>query len=341
MVLPAYGAPLEPMELPDPAPSAEGVVVAVAAAGVCHSDLHLIDGVAPILPSFPWVLGHEIVGTVAAVGPQVQSVAVGDAVAVFGGWGCGACRLCRAGEEQLCGIERWAGIGAFGGYADYVSVPAERHLVPLGDLDPVAAVPLTDAGLTSYRAVRKSVDVLGPDSFLVSVGVGGLGQFGLTYARLLTAAATIAVDVSAAKRDTALALGAIAAVDPSQPDAVEEIRALTHGEGAAAVIDYVGSQDTLTLAGRVVGRGGHIVVVGIGGGVVPVSFGSPASEVSATSSHWGNRAELNEVVALARRENVSIATQPYDLADANRALSDLRDGRVAGRAVLLPAGAPS
>lgn len=336
MVLPDYKAVLEPAELPDPVPPPGGAVVQVAAAGVCHSDLHLIDGEIPMIPAFPWVLGHEVAGYVAAVGDGVRSVRPGDAVAVFGGWGCGACRFCLGGEEQLCDVSRWAGIGAQGAYAEYIAVPGERHLVPLQGLDPVQAAPLTDAGLTPYRALRKVLPLLGPASHLVTIGAGGLGQYGVQYAGALSPARTIVVETAADKRAQAHALGAHVVLDPTGPDVVREIHDLTEGRGAAAVIDFVGSDDTLALAAQVVGAAGRIVVVGIAGGALPVSFLGLPVEVEVTTSYWGSRNELADVVALAQHGKLHSPLTEYPLTEANAALDDLRRGKVAGRAVLIP-----
>ncbi|MBX6378853.1 MAG: alcohol dehydrogenase catalytic domain-containing protein, partial [Clostridia bacterium] len=267
--LEAYGRPLVLADVPVPEVRGDAVLIRVAGSGLCHSDLHILRGELPILPRLPMTLGHENAGFVEAVGEAVEGVRPGDAVAVFGGWGCGRCRFCLRGEEQLCNTLGWVGIGHDGGYAEYLYVPHARYLVPLGELDPVSAAPLTDAGLTPYRAVRRAADRLYPGSVGVVVGVGGLGQFGVQFMRLTTAARVVAVDVDAAKLERALALGADVAVDSREEDPVEVIRRLTDGEGAQAVVDFVGSAATLELAARAVGRQGRVVLVGLAGGSVP------------------------------------------------------------------------
>lgn len=334
MVLPDYQAALELVELPDPAPPAGGAVVRVIGAGVCHSDLHLIDGTPAMIPRFPWLLGHEITGEVVAVGADATGAAPGDQVAVFGGWGCGHCPVCLGGEEQLCDVTRWLGIGVPGGYAEYVAVPSTRHLVPLHGLDPVAAAPLTDAGLTPYRAVRKVLPVLRPGTTVVSIGAGGLGQYGVQYLSALSPAHIVVVDTAADKLATAHELGAHAVINPAEANAAEVVADLTGGAGAAAVIDYVGSEDTLTLAAAAVARGGIIVVVGLAGGSLPFSFLGLRAEATVTTSYWGSRNELAEVVALAHDRKLVSPHTAYPLADAQRALDDLRHGHVADRAVL-------
>jgi len=192
----AYGTPLRIDEVPTPAPGPGQVVVAVQGAGFCHSDIHVIDGEIPILPRLPMILGHENAGVVAAVGSGVRTVGVGQSVAVFGGWGCGQCNLCVTGHEQLCETPAWAGLSANdGGYAEYLLVPHERYLVPLTNLKPVEAAPLTDAALTPYRAVQKALTFLQPDHFALLIGFGGLGQYGLKLLHLLSGCGVIVVDV--------------------------------------------------------------------------------------------------------------------------------------------------
>jgi propanol-preferring alcohol dehydrogenase len=337
MVLPDYKAELELANLPDPELPSGGVVVKVLGAGVCHSDLHLIDGEPAMIPRFPWVLGHEATGEVVAIaGSAPGEVTVGDRVAVFGGWGCGRCSVCLGGQEQLCNVGGWVGIGVPGAYAEYLAVPAVRHLLPLNGLDPVQAAPLTDAGLTPYRAVRKVLPLLRPGSTVLSIGAGGLGQYGLRYLKLLSPAHVIVVDTAPDKLQEAHALGADALVDPVEGDPARVIDELTSGAGAAAVLDFVGSQDTLALAAGAVSRQGVIVVVGLGGGSLPFSFLGMRTEASVTSSYWGSRNELADVLQLARDGKLAAAATTYPLELAGRALDDLRNGRIATRAVLTP-----
>jgi propanol-preferring alcohol dehydrogenase len=196
----AYGSLLQLDDIPTPTPAPGQVLVAVRGAGFCHSDIHVIDGDIRILPRVPLVLGHENAGVVAAVGIGVRTVKEGDAVAIFGGWGCGQCSLCITGHEQLCETPGWAGLSAHdGGYAEYVLVPAERYLVPLASLNPVQAAPLTDAALTPYRAIRKALPFLEPDHYALVIGFGGLGQYGLKLLRILSACRIAVVDLSDSK----------------------------------------------------------------------------------------------------------------------------------------------
>jgi propanol-preferring alcohol dehydrogenase len=216
-------------------------------------------------------------------------------------------------------------------------VPSARHLVPLGDLDPVTAAPLTDAGLTPYRAVKRVLPRLVPGATAVTIGLGGLGQYGLQYLKLMSAADVAAVDTAPQKRSLAAELGADLVVDPGvgTAGAVASIRQLAPG-GAAAVIDYVGSDDTLALAASVVAPQGVIVIVGIAGGALPVSFIGVPTEAVVTTSYWGTPNELREVIALAGRGRLrhDIVTQPLE--GASDALQRLQRGEVSGRVVLTP-----
>jgi alcohol dehydrogenase, propanol-preferring len=306
------GAPLEIEDRPVPEPHGEEVLVRVRGAGVCHSDLHIVDD--EDRPR-PLVLGHEIAAADDDVGEVV----------VYPAWGCLDCRFCRAGEEQLCPDGQTAGFDRDGGYAEYVLVPSRRYLVPLDGLDPVAAAPLADAALTPYRAVRRVRDRLGDGATLVVVGAGGLGQFAIQYGKLLTAARVVAVDVDERKRARALALGADDAVAPEDAD-----------EAATAVIDFVGSDDTLVFAARVVQPAGAILHVGAAGGRLIYGFSALAPEAAIGTSILGSLGELRAVVEHARRGDVRWDVEGLPLERANDALGRVRRGDVVQRLVLTP-----
>jgi propanol-preferring alcohol dehydrogenase len=334
-LLPGYGSPLEITEVPAPDPGPGEVLVRVAAAGVCHSDVHLRRHEANELPYFPWILGHEVAGHVERLGPGPAAVQPGDAVAVFGGFGCGACEVCLGGDEQLCPSGRWLGIGRPGGYAEYVLVPSARHLVPLGDLDPVDAAPLTDAALTPYRAIRKVLPALRPGSSTVVIGAGGLGQCAVQLLRVLSPTEIVVLETAPDKRETAVSLGAHHALDPAEPGIVDRVRSLTGG-GATAVLDIVGAEETTALAAQLARRRGHVVLVGLAGGTVQVGFAAIAPEVNVTTSFWGNRTDLAEVVRLAQRGALRVDVSRYPLGSLEDAFADLVGGRIRGRAVVTP-----
>jgi len=339
----SIGRPPEVVTVPDPEPGPGQVLLKVSAAGVCHSDIAVMSRPAESFPyALPLTLGHEGAGTVAALGAGVTGLALGEPVAVYGPWGCGMCGKCAQGKENYClraaelGIFP-PGLGAPGAIAEYLVVDDPRHLVPLGDLDPVASVPLTDAGLTPYHAIKRSLPKLVPGSTAVVIGSGGLGHVAIQLLRALTAARVIALDVSEEKLELARRVGAHETV-LSDAGAVDKVRALTGGLGAEAVFDFVGAPPTTATAAAVAAIEADVSLVGIGGGTLPVGFGSPPFEVSVTAPYWGSRSELIEVLDLAREGFVEVHVETYGLDDAPLAYERLHAGKVNGRAVILPNG---
>ena len=340
--LPGSGRPPALVDVERPEPRGSEVLVRVTAAGLCHSDLHVIDAGADAMgfPA-PFTLGHEIAGRVAATGPAATGVGLDDAVVVYGPWGCGRCPRCLAGRDNYCDRRAdlsWAGVGLGrdGGMADYVLVPSARYLEPIGDLDPVQAAALTDAGLTPYHAIRQCR--LAPDdgSTVAVIGVGGLGHLAVQLLRALTASQVVAVDV----REEALALADRCGAHLSllaTPDADRRIRTASGGPGVDAVLDFAGTDATLDLAARSLRPDGDLVVVGSGGGHLTVRKPGrlpPGSRVSLP--FWGTRSELTEVVALGRSGAIRVEVERFPLANAGDAIAHLRAGKVQGRAVLIP-----
>ena len=327
---------LRDVEIPEPGPGA--VLVKVAAAGLCHSDLHLMEWPEGTLPwTLPFTLGHETAGVVAALGAGVTAFDEGDAVLVYGPWGCGVCPDCARGAENRCAHRHagGCGLGVDGGLAEYVVVPSPRLLVPIGDLDPVHAAPLTDAALTPYHAITTEQQRLRPGSTAVVIGVGGLGHVAVQLLRELTPARIVAIDMREDARRLALGAGAHAALEATglEPG---DVRVETGPAGAALVLDFVGSDSTAQLAASVVAIGGHVSMVGLGGGAFPIGFGSVPFEVSASRPSWGTLPELHEVVALARAGVLEIETEELRLDEAVDGYRRLRDGGVVGRAVVVP-----
>jgi propanol-preferring alcohol dehydrogenase len=336
--------PAELREVPVPIPEAGEVLVKVAGAGACHSDLHLLEWPAGQLPfDPPFTLGHENAGWVQELGAGVRGVRVGDPVLVYGPWGCGRCVPCRRSSENYC--ERAGKIGAMGGglgrdggMAEYLLVPAERLLLPLGDLDPREAAPLTDAALTPYHAIKRSLHKLGPGSHAVVIGAGGLGHMAIQILSAIAPARIVAVDLSAEKLALAREVGASETVQADAEDAVERIRAATRGRGAELVLDLVGSDATLAL-GATAGRSeGDLALVGLAGGTWPVSFFSQAYELSFVTTYWGSAIELMEVIELARAGKIRAHVERFPLERAPEAYERLRRGEIDGRAVICPHG---
>jgi len=341
LVLPGWQQRPELRDVPVPEPGPSEALVAVSGAGACHSDLHLME-FPPGAMSFgpPFVLGHEITGVVAALGRAATGPEPGTAVAVYGPWGCGACATCRAGAENYCRVDPpgtpVGGLGTHGGMAEFMLVPAARHLVPLpGSLDPAGAAPLTDAGLTPFHAVERVRDRLVPGSTTVVIGAGGLGNLAFQILLASTATKVIAVDSRPEARALAQAKGADAALD-SDADTAATIRDLTGGQGADAVLDVVGSDATLTMAAAVAAKDSHIVIVGIAGGSLPVSFLTLPYGIRVSTTYWGTRPDLHAVLALAARGDLVAETTTYPLSRAPEAYAALRAGKVTGRAVVVP-----
>lgn len=342
-----WGQEPELTTLPVPAPGPRDVLLRVGGAGACQSDLHLMD--LSDAAGAPWpagfVLGHENAGWVAEVGREVRGFSEGDAVAVMGAWGCGTCVRCHHGVDPYCDRPHLTaapggggGLGLDGGMAEYMVVrDADRHLVRLPDgLAPSAAAPLSDAALTPYHAVRRSLPKLAdPDSTVLVIGIGGLGGFAIQALEALTAATVIAVDRRPESLSRAAADGAEHVLTDS-PDIAATVRDLTGGRGVDVVLDFVGSPTTLTLAGSVVRPLGDLTIVGAGGGRATVGFGVFPYEVSVQTTYWGSRGELAEVVDLAARGILRSPVAAYPLADVAAAYRDLAEGRVQGRAVIVP-----
>lgn len=332
-------------EVTEPDPGPGEVLIDVAAAGACHSDLHVMNDFEPgLLPyELPFTLGHENAGHIAALGAGVDEgygIEVGAPVAVYGPWGCGRCVHCRTGMENYClhAGEIGAaggGLGRDGGMAERMLVPSPRLLVPLGDLDPITAAPLTDAGLTPYHAVKRSLPRLVPGSTAVVIGIGGLGHMAVQLLKVLSPARVVAVDLDESKLQLAEAVGADHTVLAG--DAVaEEIRRISGGHGCALVVDCVGSQPTVELAAAVSRVMSDIAVVGIGGGTLGVSFFGVPYEASVATTYWGGVVELAEVVSLAERGLLDVHVERYALDDALETYERLERGEIDGRAVLVP-----
>ncbi|MGB3409799.1 MAG: NAD(P)-dependent alcohol dehydrogenase [Microthrixaceae bacterium] len=332
----------EVRDVPQPEPGPGQALLRVGGAGMCHSDLHLIhdfdEGMMPFDP--PFTLGHENAGWIEALGDGVTGLEVGQPVALYGPTGCGHCRRCLQGMENYC--ERQAeltsmasGLGEDGGMAQYMLVRNPRHLLPLGDLDPVQAAPLTDAGLTPYHAIKRSLPLLVPGSTAVVIGVGGLGHMGVQILQALTPATIIAVDMRASALDMATSAGAKHGVTSGE-GAAAEIAELTREQGADVVLDFVGNDATMQLAGTISRPLGHVTIVGIGGGTFPFSFFSVPYEASVATTYWGTIPELVEVLELAERGLIHTQVEPVSIAEAPEAYKRLARGEVSGRLVVIP-----
>ena len=333
----AAGEPLRIEEVPLPEPTGTEVRIKVAGCGVCHTDLH-IARTDRIRVERPITLGHEVAGWIDAVGPEAAAelrrarLHEGEAVVVFGGWGCGACAQCALGEEQRCERSASPGFQRDGGYAEYMLVPHARHLVPLGDLHPWHAAPLADAGVTPWRAVQRAAAWLQPGARVLLIGLGGLGQFALQYLRRLPDLTIAVRELNPDKLLLADELGADLGLLMGDEALVE----LGLGGPADVVFDFVGDNPSLDYAVRNVAPGGLVSLVGEGGGHHEFSFSRMPVEASLTTTAWGSLADLKEVVRLARRGRMKWEVERMPLRKARSAHDRLLAGQVRGRLVLVP-----
>ena len=339
----AYGAPLCETIVDLPAPRGSEVLVRIERCGVCHSDLHLQDGYFALGNDkrlditkdrpLPFTLGHEIAGVIESAGPDAQGATIGRRVAVYPWIGCGTCAACRGGEENLCSNHRHLGISADGGFASHVVIPHPRYLIDYEPLSASFAGPLMCSGLTAYGALKHLGDRAERGAVLL-IGLGGVGMMGLAIARALFSAPPIVADIDAQKRDAALAAGAAAAYDPSDPQARRAIMAATGGVLAAC--DFVGSDRSLQFATGVLARGGKVVVTGLLGGTFTMAaamFAIKAMTIEGTLT--GTLAQARELIELARAGKIApIPTHERPFNEAQGALDELRAGRVVGRTVL-------
>jgi NAD+-dependent secondary alcohol dehydrogenase Adh1 len=336
----AYGDDM--LHLDDvPDPTIDGphdVIVRIGGAGVCRTDLHVMEGLWRGIqdPRLPYTLGHENAGWVEEVGSSVTTLRTGDAVIVHPLKTDGVCPACRRGDDMHCDQSEFPGLNVDGGFAQYLKT-VERSAIKLDEgLAPADIAPYADAGLTAYRAVKKAVALLPPGARCVVIGIGGLGHIGLQCLRAMTGAEIVALDASDEALQMAARLGADAVVKAGD-DAVARVRELSHGRGAEVVLDFVGEGGTTAQGPAMLAGGGTYFVIGYGGRVELDAIEIISREISVVGSLVGSFSELSELMALAAQGRVRLETRRYGLDDVNTALADLRDGRVHGRGVLVPA----
>ena len=342
-----YKQPLVLEEVPVPDILPDQVLVRVGGAGMCRSDVQLIDGyfAEALKTKFPITPGHEIAGQVAALGdlvPKSAQLAIGDQVVVAAGWGDGICRQCRLGNEQLCDHGSWPGFGPPGGYAEYVPAPYRQlirveHKLPWEEL-----APLTDAGVTPYRGIKKlrAAGVLGPDRTMGVFGASGLGSYAVQYAKLLSSGATVVVF---ARSDEKLAIAKERGADfvintrgKSLSDLQNELFKLTGSRKLDAAIDCVGAEETIQTGIALLATAGVFVSVGLVGTTINTPlFPFTARELTYHGSFWANYADLQEVLALAQKGKIQHSIKPIGFQDVNENLELLRAGEIVGRAVIL------
>lgn len=345
-----WGQPLQLLERPTPVPTGTEVLVRVTAAGVCHSDLHIHDGHYDLGSGkqlrmqdrgikLPFTLGHETAGVVEAVGPDAQGVDIDQQVSVYPWIGCGDCDACELGQEQNCPQPRTLGIFLDGGYATHMLVPHARYCLDIGDIPPEVAALYACSGITTFSALNKIDPRVLADEPILIIGAGGLGLMALTVLKGLGGHGAIVADIDASKRETALGHGAIATVNPTDSDAVDQVKAASaHGRGLRSAIDFVGNASTAQLGIDSLVKGGKLIAIGLMGGeiTVPTPY-FPMRALTIEGSYVGSLDDMCQLMALVREKRIPappVSTRPLD--DAQAVIDELRGGKITGRAVLVP-----
>ena len=313
------------------------VIVKIGGAGVCRTDLHIIDGQwdAAMGTPLPYILGHENAGWVHEIGSAVTSVAVGDTVILHPTPTCGLCRACRAGQDMHCSNSTFPGLSTDGGMAEFLLTSARACVKLDPSTRPQDVAALADAGITAYHAVRKAIPLLYPGTACVVIGAGGLGHIGVQCLAALTATKIIVVDRNPDALKLAEQLGAHHTVvaDGGQVQAVMD---LTGGAGAEVVLDFVAEQGAEHDGWAMTGRAGSYYVIGYGGTVQVPTLDIISTERNIIGNIVGTYNELAELMALAEAGKVTLHTRTYPLDQAALAIADLDAGRVRGRAILVP-----
>ncbi len=323
-----------------PEPTVDGpldVIVKIGGAGVCRTDLHIIEGQweAAMSPTLPYILGHENAGWVAEIGSAVTNVAVGDTVILHPTPTCGLCRACRAGQDMHCAESTFPGLGLDGGMAEYLRTSA-RACVPLdASTRPEDVAALADAGITAYHAVRKMVPLLYPGTTCVLVGAGGLGHIGIQCLAALTATRIVVVDRNPDALKLAEKLGAHETV-VADGDHVAAVLELTGGAGAEVVLDFVAEQGAENEGFAMTRAGGCYSVIGYGGTLSVPTLDIISTERNVIGNIVGTYNELAELMVLAQSGRVTLHTSSYPLDEAGAAFAALDAGEVRGRAILVP-----
>ncbi|KAL7621693.1 hypothetical protein AAE478_009020 [Parahypoxylon ruwenzoriense] len=335
------------VDVPKPEPGPGDVLIRMKAAGLCRSDLDMVDslpGSAPYANSIDagYILGHENAGFVEKVGSAVTDLRTGEGVVVHHMRHCGNCEYCTDGIEQHCeafkrnAIGMTRGCGFDGGLAEYMLVP-RTEVISIGNEDPVLYAPLTDAAVTAYHAIQTAVQRLKPGTSAALIGIGGLGTYGVQFVKLLSSARTFAIDNIQDRLRIAKDVGADETVlfEGDGSAASKEILSLTGGRGVDVIIDFVGGDDTLKFAAKISRPRGRIVLVGMQGGTLEVGWGLLATNCEFAISLGSTRQDLREVCELARSGKLRIDIQEFPFSDVQKAYDALRAGALTGRAVVV------
>ena len=334
-VLHEFKAPLKVEDVPRPQIAADEVLIAVEACGVCHSDLHVVEGdwkqFAGIVKR-PLILGHEVAGRVAELGPDVRDLKIGDRVGVpWLYWSCGECEFCREGNENLCVKQSITGVTVDGGFAEFLKVRASHATRIPESLSALEAAPLFCAGVTVHRALKHAK--ISPGQRLAIFGVGGLGHLAIQLGRALGAEIT-AIDISDSKLEMARSLGAARTLNAKASDVAKEFR---RSGGAHVALVTSGSRAAYDTAFAALRPTGMLLVVGLPAEDIcfpPIMMA--AREVRIQASAVGTREDLREVLALAAQGKVRCEVAARPLSQVNEVLDQMRRGEISGRIAVTP-----
>jgi NAD+-dependent secondary alcohol dehydrogenase Adh1 len=312
------------------------VIVKIGGAGVCRTDLHIIEGqwAEAMAPPLPYTVGHENAGWVREVGSAVTNVQIGDTVILHPTPTCGLCRACRAGQDMHCANSSFPGLDSDGGMAEYLLTSARACVKLDPETEPKDVAALADAGITAYHAVRKAIPQLYPGTTCVLIGAGGLGHIGIQCLAALTATNIIVVDRNPDALKLAEQLGAHHTVvaDGGQVDAVQQ---LTNG-GADVVLDFVAEEGAENEGFAMTRPNGSYFVIGYGGTLEVPTLAIISTERNIIGNIVGTYNDLSELMVLAQTGKVTLHTSTFPLDAAVEALQELDAGRVRGRAILVP-----
>ena len=339
-----FDAPLCETIVDTPKPTAREVLVRIERCGLCHSDLHIQDGYADLGGgkrldttrgmTLPFTLGHEIAGVVEEVGPEISSELIGARKAVFPWIGCGQCRECLQGDENLCAKQRFLGVTIDGGFASHVLVPDAKSLLDYDPLPVNQAATLMCSGVTAFGALKRLVDRPRQRNLLL-IGLGGVGMMGLAFAQTMFKQRISVADLSPAARETALKNGAAFAYDPAEAEIARRIIKETEG-GFDEIVDFAGNEKSMAFAVSVLARGGKIVVSGLMGGNLSLPMVQWIyKRMTIEGFMVGTLAEGHELMALARAGKIKPTPMREEpMADVQKWIDALRAGKVVGRIVL-------
>lgn len=329
---------LEEAEQPK-ATSPLDVIVRIGAAGVCRTDLHIIEGqwAEKSNVKLPYTIGHENAGWIHEIGSAVTGLEVGDAVILHPLVTCGLCRSCRFGDDVHCENSDFPGIDCDGGYAEYLKTTARSVIKLDPKLQPADVAALADAGLTAYHAVAKAARLLRPGEIVVMIGAGGLGHIGIQVMKAISGATLVVIDQNAQALELAKKLGADHVFQAGEDGGfVKEVLQLTGGKGAEAVVDFVAEGGSTSTGVKMLRRAGNYFVVGYGETLNIPTIDIISTEINFIGNLVGSYNDLAELMVLAAQGKVVLHTTKYKLDDFQKAIDDLSAGKVRGRAILIP-----